>query len=141
MDKRYEIFNEVRFEAYAKTAIDNAILKEYLRKKARRKQELSLSMLTDSILYTIAEQDINIELEDPLRVFDTHGRSVLIYDRRLAQAIADLLPTERDIILLYYFSGWTDERIARSMGMTRPTVSRRRKAAREMLRSILEDTK
>lgn len=40
----------------------------------------------------------DMEQEDPLRVFDTYGRSILLYDRRLAQEITDLLPTERDIV-------------------------------------------
>lgn len=142
MNTRYEKFNEILFESYCKTAIDNAILKESQRKKARRKWQLSLSALTDAVLYALVEKDdMEIEHEDAYQVFNVRGMDIPVFNKRLAQAISCLLPKDREIILLYYFWGMTDERIAQSMGMTIPTVNRHRKAAKQKMRSFLEDAK
>lgn len=141
MDKRYEIFNEMLFESYTKTAIDNAVRKERMRKKAQSAWQLSLSSLTDAVLYALAETDDEVEQDEPYQVFTVQDKSFPVFNRRLAQGIAYLLPKDREIILLYYFLGMTDKQIAQDMGMTLPTISRRRNAAKEMLRNFLEDTK
>lgn len=136
---QYERFNEALFEAYCKTAIDNAILKERERKGARGRRQLSLSALTDAVLYALAETDgMEAVHEESSRVFTAGGADIPIFDGGLAQAISFLMPRDREIILRYYFLDMTDERIAKSLGMAVPTVNRRRRAAKEKMRGYLE---
>ena len=141
MNKRYEKFNEMLFESYCRAAIDNAILKESMRKNARGKRQLSLSALTDPIMYELVEKDVEIGQENTYQIFSALGIDIPVFDSGLAQAISYLLPKDRDIILLYYFLGMTDEKIAESMGMTLPTVNRHRKTAKQKMRSFWEDIK
>lgn len=138
-NKRYETFNEILFESYCKTAIDNAVLKESMKKKARSKWQLSLSALTDAVMYALVEKDMEIGHEETYQIFSVRGIDIPVFNSRLAQAISYLLPKDREIILLYYFLGMTDERIASTMSMTTPTVNRRRRAAKQKMRSFLED--
>ena len=142
MDKRYEKYNELMFTLYSMSSVDNGINKEKQRKNARSNWQLSMSVLTDSVLCALAgDSGIEHLHEESYHTFNVHGVDVPVYSERLAKAILYLLPRDRDIILLYYFLGMTDERIAKSMGMKLPTVNYRRKVAREKLRSFLEDTK
>ena len=141
MDKRYEVFNEILFESYCKKAVNNAILKEFLRKKAKNRWQLSLSSLTDAVIYALVEKEIEIGHEETPQIFTVRGIDIPVFNNRLAQAISYLTPKDREIVLLYYFLGMTDERIANTLSSTTPTVNRRRKAAKLKLRSFLEDAK
>ena len=46
---RFEIFNEIMFEAYCKKAVRNATKKERQKKSKRGQMEQSLSTLTDAV--------------------------------------------------------------------------------------------
>lgn len=141
MDSRYERFNERLFESYCKTAIDNAILKESMKKAARYKLEHSLSELTDTILLSFTEDDFEIEQENVFQTFDVQGVIIPVFNPKLAQAISYLLPKDREIILRYYFLGMKDEEIAVETGMTFPTVNRRRNLAKQKIRNYMENMK
>ena len=54
---RFEKFNEMLFESYCKKSVGNAIKKEREKKAARGKLELSFSVLTDAVLYTLSTQN------------------------------------------------------------------------------------
>lgn len=139
--KRFEKFNEMIFESYCMKSVLNAIKKERARKDARGEMELSLSTLTDEILYTLStEDDEMIQEEEPHQIFCVLGMNIPIYDTKLAYALSHLMPMDREIILLSFFRKLTDEKIAPLVHMSRPTVSRRRKAATRRLRELMEDT-
>lgn len=139
--KRFERFNEIIFESYCMKSVLNAIKKERNRKDARGEVEQSLSTLTDAILYALStEDDEMIQAEKPHQIFCIHGRNIPIYDPKLSCALSHLMPADREIVLLYFFRELTDEKIASLVHMSRPTVSRRRKAATRRLRELMEDT-
>lgn len=139
--KRFERFNEMIFESYCMKSVLNAIKKERNRKDARGEVEQSLSTLTDAILYALStEDDEMIQAEKPHQIFCIHGRNIPIYDPKLSCALSHLMPADREIVLLYFFRELTDEKIASLVHMSRPTVSRRRKAATRRLRELMEDT-
>ena len=141
MATRYETFNEITFEAYCKKAVENAVKKERSKKTARGKLELSLSALTDAALYTLPiEDDGNSMPEEPCQTFRIREMLFPIYDPKLSCALSHLMPADREIVLLYFFRELTDEKIAPLVHMSRPTVSRRRKAATRRLRELMEDT-
>ena len=139
--KRFERFNEMIFESYCMKSVLNAIKKEQNRKDARGEVEQSLSTLTDAMLYALStEDDEMIQAEKPHQIFCIHGRNIPIYDPKLSCALSHLMPADREIVLLYFFRELTDEKIAPLVHMSRPTVSRRRKAATRRLRELMEDT-
>lgn len=141
MDTKYEQFNELTFEAYIKSAIDKSVLKARIKNAARNEKEQSFSALADAVLYTLAaEESEPIQDELDCEVFDVHGIKVPVYGQSLGQALYRLLPQDREIILLHFFLGLNDFKIAKVIHLSRSTVQRRRTAAMNKLRIILEDT-
>lgn len=139
---RFEKFNEMLFESYCKKSVSNAIKKEREKKATRGQLELSFSVLTDAVLYALSTQnDGTSQPEKPCHVFSVQGMSVPVYNPKLSQALSYLMPRDREIILLYFFKELKDEKIAPFVHMSRPTVSRRRKAAMKRLRELMEDSR
>ena len=50
------------------------------------------------------------------------GRRVVVLGAELADAIRELPDEERAAVLLYYFAGWNDRRIAAKLGFSRSTA-------------------
>lgn len=135
---RCEQFNEITFEAYCKAAINNAVLKVRQRRAQREKREVLLSDLPENALYHVGAEDVNLErAETECRAFRVRGADVSVSDQRLAQAISYLLPKDREIVLLSYFAGLTDEEVAQRVDLSRSTVQRRRTSALDKLREVL----
>ena len=138
---RFEKFNEMLFESYCKKSVGNAIKKEREKKAARGKLELSFSVLTDAVLYALSTQNNETSRpEKPYQVFSVQGMDIPIYHEKLSQALFHLIPKDREIILLYFFNGLKDAKIASLIHISRSTVSRRRKAAMKRLRELMEDS-
>ena len=138
---RFEKFNEMLFESYCMKSVSNAIKKEREKKATRGKLELSFSALTDAVLYALSTQnDGTSQPEKPCQVFSVQGMNIPVYHEKLGQALSHLMPKDREIILLYFFKGLKDAKVAPLVHMSRPTVSRRRKAAMKRLRELMEDS-
>lgn len=141
MVSRFEIFNEIIFEAYCKKAVSNATKKERQKKSKRGQMEQSLSALTDAALYSLAaESDEAEQPEESCQTFYVQGMNIPVYDPKLSKALTYLMPKDREIILLYYFKGLKDIKIAPLVSMSVSTVSRRRRAATKRLRELIENT-
>ena len=81
MERRYEQFNEMTFEAYIKSAIDKSVLKARKRQAMREKLEQSFSTMTDAELHSISHADqgiMQVEQAEPVaqvfRVRKKHPR-------------------------------------------------------------------
>jgi len=141
MATKYEVFNEVTFEAYIKSAIDKSILKERLKKTERCQLEQSYSALTDTKLYELSKEDAEIShVERNCQMFQVRGINVSVYSEKLGQALSYLMPRDREIILLYFFVGANTKAIAHALNIDPTTVQRHRKAAIRKLRDYLEDS-
>ena len=70
-------------------------------------------------------------------VFEVCGLSIGVVDEELADALAVLQEDDRSIVLLSYFAGWTDKRIASFLGRPRSTVQYRRFKALRQLRMLV----
>lgn len=129
------------FEVYCKTSIDNAIMQERKRKAARAKWEQSFSTLPDAALYSIGRLDPEMDAAEiePV-VFHVRGRRVLVNDTKLGQALSLLLPRDREIVILRYFVGMREERIARELKISRATVNRRLRNAETRMRTLMEES-
>lgn len=140
MDERYERFNEITFEAYCKAAIDKGVLKERQRKAKRAEKEVLFSALSDRDIDAIPIEDEVVECIDNEKVFFTiDGQAIMIRNLRIGQAISFLLPRDREIIILFYFAGKNEAEIAERFRVDRTTINRRRRAAEQKLRKLLED--
>ena len=139
MDERYMRFNEITFEAYIKRAIDRSVQKARLKKAERGKSEQPFSMLSDAVLYTLAAESTATErTEMECRVFEVRGIHIPVYGYELGQSLSFLLPRDREIILLYFFLGLSDQQIGRVVGASQTTIQRRRTEALGKLQDILE---
>ena len=65
-------------------------------------------------------------------------QSPLEEETALTVAVMNLPQKEREVILLYYYQDMNVNEIARTLGVTQPTVSYRLKRAREKLRQEME---
>lgn len=139
MATRYEAFNEITFEAYVKSAIDKAILKERQKKSLINKWEQSYSSLSDNVLHQLSYEDRGVNhAETSCRSFRVQGLDILVCGEELGQAISQLMPSDREIILLYYFLQFSTREIARRIKVDPSTVRRRRRGAMQRLRVFLE---
>ena len=71
-------------------------------------------------------------------VFDVLGQPVVVVGDQLATVLSDLPQAEREIILLYFFLGLTDEEISAYFHVVRQTISKRRAAILKNLREQLK---
>jgi len=71
-------------------------------------------------------------------VFDVLGWPVVVVGDHLAAVLSGLPKAEREIILLYFFLGLTDEEISAYFHVVRQTISKRRAA---ILRNLREQLK
>ncbi len=140
MTSRYEQFNEVTFEAYIKTAIDNSTTKERQRKIAQRQREQNFSDFPDAVILALSREDSTLGVIEPQpMLFEVLGELLPVEDLKLGRALSYLLPKDREIVLLRYFYQMRDGGIALRMNIPRATVQRRRQQAEEKLRKILEE--
>lgn len=139
MVTRYERFNEMLFESYCKTCIDNAISKERKRKYVQAQRERSISSMTDAEMYELSKSQAGLEeIEEEHEDFFIRGNMFRVRNRRIGRALTYLLPRDREIILLYYFAEMNDDEIAAELRMSRATVQRRRTLAKLKLKDLLE---
>lgn len=82
-----------------------------------------------------------------VRQFDTYhadyfyvmGYEIGIVDGDLAQALRELPDRQLQIVLMYYFIGWTDREIGGILGLAKSTVCKWRIDAVKMLRRMVEE--
>ena len=67
------------------------------------------------------------------------GNIVCVYDAILGEILQHITPNRREIILLYYFLGFSESEIGRMLHIDHKTVGYRRTAALQRLRELLED--
>lgn len=122
------------FCAYCRRTLRNArtdILRRELR-DARR--ETLFSDLRESELNRLASPECVLGEEV---TFNVLGQEVVVMGTELADAIYSLTKEEQAVVLLYYFAGWTDRRIAEELGCPRSTVQFHRARALGALRNYL----
>lgn len=134
---RYEEYNERLFEAYCKTAIHNAILSARREKAVHGKRVRSLSDLSEADLFSL-DEELEVDLPKDNVTLYIRDQEFQIKDHKLGQALYSLLPSDREIVLLYYVSGLNDGMIAERMKLSRAAIGRRRNAALKKLQTILK---
>lgn len=110
----------------------NRIYNEYARKQ---EYERSWEELCDKDILETAFWDRYFRND---HVFVVLGQPVVVTGDHLAAALSSLPTVEREIILLYFFLGLTDEEISSYFHVVRQTISKRRVAILKNLRKQLE---
>lgn len=69
------------------------------------------------------------------------GRTFWIQSNTLANTLRMLSPRERKIILLFYFLGWTDQKIGIRLHVARSTIQKARMKTLQEMRKTIEKQK
>ncbi|MBC1445492.1 sigma-70 family RNA polymerase sigma factor [Listeria welshimeri] len=125
------------FDSYCKKILKNETRNIYKEIERLKKYEISIESLTEKELgkHVIYENNVTTEF---LFFVEKIG-TVIVTGELIAEAIKLLPKDKQDIILLSYFLGMSDRKIAEKMNLVRRTVSRRRNRALVDLKKIMEE--
>ena len=135
MKNSYEQRVQNQFGGFCTRVMKNEANKIYRERARKQEYEKSLEDLTVNGVNETPFWDCYFQND---HVFDVLGQPVVVVGDRLAAVLSGLSETERDIILLYFFLGLTDEEISTYFHVVRQTISKRRAAILKNLREQLQ---
>lgn len=124
-----------RFDCYCKRLLRNELVSSHREYKKQNNEEVPFSSLTPREFQRLQYID---EYHPERTVFPALRWTIEVRDGDLARALSSLPVDRRNIILLFYLFGLTDQEIGTLMKLSRSTVQYRRAAALDDLRKILE---
>ena len=124
-----------QFGGFCVRVLKNEI--QYIRREQSRAaaKEKSLDNLSEKELSELAVRDSYFHAE---HVFHVCGKDVVVSGDMLADALKQLSPEKRDIILLSYFLEMTDAEIGKELNTVRQNISKRRARILALMREYLE---
>ena len=136
--EQYREHIERTFNAFCKIVLYHAALGVY--KKMRKKQqfEVSLDYLREFDFEPVTTTDEYFVKYDMPTTFIIRGKTVVVESEQLAAALLRLPEKRREVLLLWYYLGYSDEEISKMCGISRSTVFRRRKIALRLLQKEME---
>ena len=137
-NEQYREHIERTFNAFFKIVLYHAALVAY--KKIRRKQqfEVSLDYLREFDFEPVKTTDEYFVKYDVPTAFTVRGKTVIVESEQLAAALSRLPEKRREVLLLRYYLGYSDEEIGKMCGISRSAVFRRRKKALHLMRKKME---
>ena len=139
--KEYKEHIEYTFAAFCKVVLRNAALSAYRDIGRRRKHEISLDYLMSERYYNPSVTDNYFEEQIQPTVFSVCGKGIEIENEGLAKAFSILSKQPQEVLVLYFFFGYTDRKIGEKYGRSRTTVNYWKLAALKQLRKELERLK
>lgn len=136
--KEYKEHIEYTFAAFCKVVLRNAALSAYRDIGRRRKHEISLDYLMSERYYNPSVTDNYFEEPIQPTVFSVCGKSIEIENEQLAKAFSILSKQRQEVLVLYFFFGYTDKKIGERYGRNRTTANYWKLAALKQLRKELE---
>ena len=136
--QKYKEHIEYTFAAFCKVVLRNAALSAYRDIGRRRKHEISLDYLMSERYYNPSVTDNYFEEPIQPTVFSVCGKSIEIENERLAKAFSILSKQRQEVLVLYFFFGYTDKKIGERYGRNRTTANYWKLAALKQLREELE---
>lgn len=127
---------EGKFDSFCKTVLRNFARDWYRAKRRHHATELLFSELSDGQLFEPIYNDSISPVEQYL--FDDLEQPISINNDALAQALHTLSKRKRQIVLLSYFCGWTDQQIGERFHVVRSTIQAARTKALKEMRKLLE---
>ena len=124
-----------QFGGFCVRVLKNEI--QYIRREQSRAaaKEKSLDNLSEKELSELAVRDSYFHAD---HVFHVCGKDVVVSGDMLADALKQLPPEKRDIILLSYFLEMTDAEIGKELNTVRQNISKRRTRMLALMREYLE---
>ncbi len=126
---------EYTFAAFCKVALRYEAINAWRDMSRQAQWEISLDYLMSEYCYEPHITDRYFVEPTP---FSVNGETVYIEDKQLAQAFMSLSEDRREIVLLYFFCGYTDKEIGQKYGVCRSTANYRKITALKQLRTELE---
>lgn len=131
---------EYMFAAFCKVVLRNAAITAYRDFGRKQKREVSLDYLMSETPLEPFTADSYFEQYDKPTVFIVQGQEVIVASERLADALFRLPEQRRIVLLMYFFLGYTDEKIGNVYGRSRSTANYWKLAALKQLRKEWEKT-
>lgn len=138
--KEYKEHIEYMFAAFCKVVLRNAAFTAYRDFGRKQKREVSLDYLMSETPFEPFTTDSYFEQYDKPTVFVVQGQEVIVASERLADALCRLPEQRRVVLLMYFFLGYTDEKIGNVYGRNRSTVNYWKLAALKQLKKEWEKT-
>jgi RNA polymerase sigma factor (sigma-70 family) len=123
------------FESFCKAVVRNEARNCNRELKRLQDHETPLSGLTAQEYADLVSSEAHAPRETR---FCAAGYAVTVRHEELAEALAALPQDKRDVVLLAYFLGMTDEQIGKRMKMVRSTVQYKRTSSLRSMRQFLE---
>lgn len=132
---------EQRFDAFCKTVMRFEARNCYRAIKRKKKHEVSLNYLMEEYDFELPSMDDCFVIQ-PMQEAPTHfyigGQIVTVENERLAAALLQLSEERRTLILLRYFIGINDTKIAEMYGIARRTINYHKHRTLKLLRQEME---
>ena len=137
-NEQYREHIERTFNAFCKIVLYHSALGVY--KKIRRKQqfEVSLDYLREFDFESVTTTDEYFMKFYVPTTFTVRGKTVIVESEQLAAALSRLPEMRREVLLLWYYLGYSDAEIGKICGINRSTIFRRRKKALHLMRKEME---
>lgn len=136
--EEYKEHVEYTFAAFCKVVLRNTAISAYRDFGRKQKREISLEYLISETPFEPFTTDTYFEKYDQPTVFVVKRQEIVIASKRLADALLKLTEQRRNILLLYFFLGYTDAQIGTEYGRNRSTVNYWKLAALKQLRKEME---
>lgn len=131
---------EYMFAAFCKVVLRNAAITAYRDFGRKQKREVSLDYLMSETPFEPFTTDSYFEQYDKPTVFIVQLQEIIVASERLADALCRLPEQRRIVLLMYFFLGYTDEKIGNVYGRSRSTANYWKLAALKKLRKGWEKT-
>ena len=128
---------EGKFDSFCKTVLKNRARDCYRKKERQQKREILFSDVSPGLHIEPSCFDYIMCIE--CQAFYALDRMVMIENDLLANALRMLSPRKRQIILLSYFFGWTDQKIGIRFHTARSTIQAARMRTLQEMREIIEN--
>lgn len=133
--EEFRIYQEQTFDAFCKKTIRNESIDAHREMATRARQEVSMSGLNMGELLSLENDDL---YHIDRTTYYVRNSTVHVDDPALGEALQYIVPQKRDILLLFYFLGYSDLQISRLLKLNVSTVRYRRCAALHRLKELLE---
>ena len=131
----FEMTVSYRFAAFCVKVLKLSACKCYEEIGRRNEKEISLSLLHEDVLSGLCYEN---KYPAASYFFYVHGSQVEVRDDGLGEAIEQLEKSQQDLLLLYFFLGFTIKEIAEMYQCSVRTIIRRKDRALASMRQALE---
>lgn len=136
--EQYKEHIEYTFAAFCKVILRNTSMSSYRDIGRRQKREIFLDYLTEEKYYNPFTTDSYfVEQTSSMKLIVCSER-IVIGNERLAKVFSGLSKLRQEVLVLYFFFGYTDKKIGKMYGKSRTTVNYWKIAALKQLRKEME---